>query len=168
MTEEQGASRNELLLALCRSDQEEELIELLENEECNVNYTDGAGNSAAHYAAKTGSIGCLEALVNEEDIILDIQNRLEGETPLHLAVKYADEDAEMADALVELLLAGGADPNIENRNKLTPIMLVNPKFQSIKDKLSQAAAGYEIDDADVVNEDDFEDEGDYSGSEEED
>jgi ankyrin repeat protein len=61
------------------------------------------------HSAKTGSIGCLEALVNEEEINLDIQNRLEGETPLHLAVKYANEDPEMADALVELLLAGGAD-----------------------------------------------------------
>jgi hypothetical protein len=41
---------DELLLALCRGEQEEELIKLLEEEKCNVNYTDGAGNSAAHYA----------------------------------------------------------------------------------------------------------------------
>jgi ankyrin repeat protein len=41
---------------------------------------------------------------------LDIQNTLEGETPLHLAVQYANQDHEMADAMVELLLLGGADP----------------------------------------------------------
>jgi ankyrin repeat protein len=35
---------------------------------------------------------------------------LEGQTPLHIAVQYANQDHEMALAMVELLLAGGADP----------------------------------------------------------
>jgi ankyrin repeat protein len=48
--------------------------------------------------------------VNHDDIDLDIQNTLEGNTPLHVAVQYANEDHEMAVAMVELLLAGGADP----------------------------------------------------------
>lgn len=61
-------------------------------------------------SAKTGSIGCLEVLVNHEEIDLDIQNTLEGNTPLHLAVQYANEDHDMAVAMVELLLAAGADP----------------------------------------------------------
>lgn len=61
------------------------------------------------YSVKAGSIGCLEVLVNHDEVDLDIQNTLEGETPLHLAVKYANEDHEMAEAMVELLLAGGAD-----------------------------------------------------------
>jgi ankyrin repeat protein len=41
---------------------------------------------------------------------LDVKNTLEGNTPLHLAVEHANQDHEMASALVELLLAGGADP----------------------------------------------------------
>ena len=49
-------------------------------------------------------------LVNHEEVDLDIQNTLEGDTPLHLAVRYANEDPEMAEAMVELLLAGEADP----------------------------------------------------------
>jgi ankyrin repeat protein len=48
--------------------------------------------------------------VNHDDIDLDIQNTLEGDTPLHVAVQYANQDHEMAVAMVELLLAGGADP----------------------------------------------------------
>lgn len=61
-------------------------------------------------SAKAGSIGCLEVLVNHDDIDLDIKNTLEGQTPLHIAVQYANQDHEMALAMVELLLAGGADP----------------------------------------------------------
>lgn len=49
-------------------------------------------------------------LVNHDDINLDIKNTLEGQTPLHIAVQYANQDHEMALAMVELLLAGGADP----------------------------------------------------------
>lgn len=60
--------------------------------------------------AKAGAIGCLEILVNLDDIELDVQNRLEGDTPLHKAVQYQTEDVEMATAMVELLLAAGADP----------------------------------------------------------
>lgn len=48
--------------------------------------------------------------MNHDEVDLDIQNTLEGNTPLHLAVQYANEDHEMASAMVELLLAGGANP----------------------------------------------------------
>ncbi|KAG0938163.1 hypothetical protein G6F57_009060 [Rhizopus arrhizus] len=163
MTE--GASNNELLLALCRNDQEEELEKLVEEGKCNVNFADGAGNTAAHYAVKSGSIGCLEVLVNHDDVDLDVKNTLEGNTPLHLAVEYANQDHEMAFALVELLLAGGADPKIQNRDKFIPIQLVNPKHSDIREKLEEASAAYEMDDADIVAEDEDDEEG--SASEEE-
>lgn len=55
--------------------------------------------------------------MNVEEIDLDIQNTLEGNTPLHLAVEYADQDHDMASALVELLLAGGADPKYKWHSK---------------------------------------------------
>ena len=38
------------MLALCRNDQEEDLEQLLDQGNCDVSFTDGAGNSAAHYA----------------------------------------------------------------------------------------------------------------------
>ncbi|KAI8059963.1 ankyrin repeat-containing domain protein [Gilbertella persicaria] len=165
MTEDQGASANELMLALCRGDQEEELEKLLDEGHCDVSFVDGAGNSAAHYAAKSGSIGCLEVLVNHDEVDLDIQNTLEGATPLHLAVQYANQDHEMAAAMVELLLAGGANPKIQNRNQLTPAMLVNPQYKDIKQQLDSASVAYDMDDSDIAHDDDMDDSG--SASEEE-
>lgn len=40
---------DELVLSLCRNDQEEELEKLV-LEDCDVNFVDGAGNTGAHYA----------------------------------------------------------------------------------------------------------------------
>lgn len=62
------------------------------------------------FSVKAGSIGCLEALVNHDEVDLDIQNRIEGDTPLHLAVQFANMEHDMGFAMVDLLLAGGADP----------------------------------------------------------
>ncbi|CAO3657081.1 unnamed protein product [Mucor hiemalis] len=139
------------MLSMCRNDQEAELEQLLEEGDCSVTFTDGIGNSAAHYAAKTGSIGCLEVLVNDDEVDLDIQNTLEGDTPLHFAVKHASEDHEMAKAMVELLIAGGANINIANRDKLTPIMLVSPKHQDIKKLLEEANTTSYLDDNDIAH-----------------
>ncbi|KAI8643869.1 ankyrin repeat-containing domain protein [Parasitella parasitica] len=162
MIEDQGASPNELMLAFCRGDQEEELEKLLEEGQCDVSYRDGAGNTAVHYAAKECSIGCLETLVNVDDIDLDIQNTLEGQTALHMAVKNADENPDMAFAMVELLIAGGANPRIADRNKLTPIMLVNYKHKDILKILNEASV--EIDDSEIANDDEVEDDGSASES----
>jgi hypothetical protein len=41
---------DELMLALCRNDQEEDLENLLDEGNVNLSFVDGAGNSAAHYA----------------------------------------------------------------------------------------------------------------------
>jgi ankyrin repeat protein len=39
---------------------------------------------------------------------VDLKNRIEGDTPLHLAVKLENEDARLG--VVEMLLDAGADP----------------------------------------------------------
>lgn len=52
----------------------------------------------------------MEVLINHNEVDVDISNTIHGETPLHLAVQYANQDYDMAVAMVDLLLAGGADP----------------------------------------------------------
>ncbi|KAI9304695.1 ankyrin repeat-containing domain protein [Cunninghamella echinulata] len=152
---DEGASNNERLLAACRNDQEDVLEEILESENYDIHFTDGAGNTAAHLAAKYGSLGCLEYLVNLDDIDLNIKNLLEGNTPLHYAVEYQNKDEELSYSMVDILLQGGSDVKIENRNKMTPAMLVNPKNDELKKLLTQASAAYEVDDADIANDDEY-------------
>ncbi|KAF7732029.1 hypothetical protein EC973_007134 [Apophysomyces ossiformis] len=154
MTTEEGASINERMLAACRSDQKEELADILEEGNYDLAFTDSIGNTAAHIAAKTGSWECLELLVNEDDIDLDLKNRLEGDTPLHHAVQYQDQDDEIALVMAEMLVEAGADPRIQNRHKLTPVMLVNPKNKKLKDLLSEAVVAHQMGDDDIVDEDD--------------
>ncbi|KAL0074470.1 hypothetical protein J3Q64DRAFT_1647269, partial [Phycomyces blakesleeanus] len=69
-------------------------------------------------------------------------------------VLYQVQDHEMAVAMVEILLMGGADPRLMNRNKLTPAMLVNQKYKDIKDMLEEATVSYGMDDSDIAQEDD--------------
>ncbi|KAI8068499.1 ankyrin repeat-containing domain protein [Gongronella butleri] len=152
MTDE-GASNNELLLAACRNDQEDVVEELLESGSVDIGYTDGAGNTAAHLAAKAGAIGCLEHLVNLDEIDLNVKNRMEGYTPLHYAVEFQQEHVEMAIAMVDILLQGGADPKIENRNKLTAAMMVLPENKELKQLLSKAVVMDQFDDDDIADDD---------------
>jgi ankyrin repeat protein len=74
------------------------------------NHVYSKGFPTTFYSVKAGSIGCLEVLVNHDEVDLDIKNRIEGETPLHLAVQFANTEHDMGFAMVDLLLAGGADP----------------------------------------------------------
>ncbi|KAI8339211.1 ankyrin [Chlamydoabsidia padenii] len=151
---DEGASPNELMLAACRNDSESTLEEIFEAGEYDIGFTDGAGNTAAHIAAKFGSLNCLELLVNLDDIDLDAKNRMDGNTPLHYAVEYQTKDPEYALAMVDLLIQGGADTKIENRRKETPAMLVLPRNKDISDLLNGSSANYQMDDADIANDDD--------------
>lgn len=57
-----------------------------------INYTDGVGNTALHYAVENVSIHVLDLLLDEE-VDVDARNRLEGDTPLHLACRIPNEEA---------------------------------------------------------------------------
>ena len=53
----------------------------------------------------------VEELLDQEGLEVDPVDRMEKETPLHKAVKYANTtDAEGGEMIVELLLEAGADP----------------------------------------------------------
>lgn len=52
-----------------------------------INYKDGLGNTALHYAVKNTSITILDSLLSYDNADVDPQNRLEGDTPLHLVMR---------------------------------------------------------------------------------
>lgn len=73
-----------------------------------INVQDGLGNTPLHYAVSTPSPGVLELLLDYETTDVDLQNRLEGATPLHLAIKLENEAARQG--VASMLLEAGADP----------------------------------------------------------
>ncbi|WOO85140.1 Ankyrin repeat-containing protein [Vanrija pseudolonga] len=128
-----GASANEQLLAAAKTDNEELLLSALEQLE-DVNYADGLGNTALHYAVIHGSTDVLEHLLEHDSIHLDLRNRLQGDTPLHIAVRqrYEEHPAarlyigrevgmdEQLTSTVGSLLEAGADQLVKNRHGQRP------------------------------------------------
>lgn len=82
-----------------------------------INFADGIGNTALHYACAQASVQVIDALL-EEEVDVDLRNRLEGNTPLHEACRVEHE--EPRNWIVSELLSAGADPRIRNAAGLTP------------------------------------------------
>lgn len=61
-----------------------------------------------HDSASAPSPDALSILLETEGTDVDLQNRLDRATPLHLAVKLENEDARQG--VIEMLLDAGADP----------------------------------------------------------
>ncbi|KAK8861213.1 hypothetical protein IAR55_002032 [Kwoniella newhampshirensis] len=128
--EDQGASPTERLLAAAKSDNEGMIEEALA-ELKDINVTDGLGNTALHYAIIHASTNVLETILCHETCDVDLRNRLQGDTPLHIAVRNGWEEHEgLRLYLVESLLEAGADTSIKNRYNQRPIDLLPPSDPS--------------------------------------
>lgn len=161
-----GASPNERLLAAAKQDSEEMILEVFEKEGTyDINYVDGLGNTALHYAAQYGSTDCLEHILEQDGCDVDIQNRLEKATPLHLGVRIEDE--ELRHYVVASLLDAGANPKIRNKFGQTPMDMLQDDDEHTREIFRKAAASATMIAAgDLVDEDDLEEAG--AGSEDED
>ncbi|MCJ1377933.1 hypothetical protein MMC17_001029 [Xylographa soralifera] len=166
--ENEGASPREIIIEACRRDNVPLLHELLASYASAAQTAslinsakDGVGNHCLHIAASSGSYDVLEELLDQEDVEVDPLDRMEGESPLHKAVRYVNGlDAEEwagAAPLVELLVEAGADVRLRNKAKLRPIELVDPRNAELR-AILQRAEYAEMAGDDVVNEDE-EDEG---------
>ncbi|KIO17345.1 hypothetical protein M407DRAFT_246768 [Tulasnella calospora MUT 4182] len=114
MSEEKGASNNERLLNAAREDHADLLEEILEEDDVDINYKDGLGNTALHYAVQRGSENVIEKILECEGCDVDLQNRVDGATPLHLACQLEDDDARAT--MIWHLLEAGANMRIKDKH----------------------------------------------------
>ncbi|EME88121.1 uncharacterized protein MYCFIDRAFT_209713 [Pseudocercospora fijiensis CIRAD86] len=177
MADDEGASPKELLLESCRRNNTTLLSEVLAGSPFNskataiANFlnstTDALGSSALHVAAQYGSYEVLDMILDQEGVEIDGQEKREGDTCLHKAVRYTNNlpqnEWEHGKAVVDILVDAGCDPRIRNKAKLRPIDLVDPRNTELRSVLQKAELMLMASD-DVVVEDD-EDGPDGPGSE---
>ncbi|TFY65699.1 hypothetical protein EVG20_g5385 [Dentipellis fragilis] len=159
MSEEHtGADNNQRLLAAARDDNEELLQEVFEKGGFDINFQDGNADSeilpALHYAASHGSTDILESLLTHEECDVDPINRLEGATPLHLAIRL--EDKGVRKYVVENLLEAGADTRIKDKNGDTVLDLLTADDEDIKTLIRKSQAQSAVSMDDIVSDDDGE------------
>ncbi|KAG8753984.1 hypothetical protein FRC12_011355 [Ceratobasidium sp. 428] len=114
-------------------------------------------------SASHASTDVLEHILEQEDCDVDLQNRIDGYTPLHLAVRISHPKARMA--VVTSLLDAGADPRIKDKHGQRPIDSVPFTDTTLRDAFRKAEAEASVDQGDIANDSDGEP-GSGSGSEE--
>lgn len=101
---------------------------------------DAIGDSPLHLASKYGSFEVLDLLLDQQGVEIDNGNKLDGSTPLHLAVEYCEKEPEHGLFIVQTLLEAGCDALTKNRSGLTPRDLVgsSKEFDSLRDELESS------------------------------
>jgi hypothetical protein len=95
------------------------------------------GNHLYHEAALRGNYEIIDALLDMPDFECDPVNRVEGDTPLHSAVRWINSEPpaqrEFGNALVEMMLEAGSSVRVKNKGGLTPLQLVDPGNEGLKE-----------------------------------
>lgn len=163
MTQEnhiEGASYPEQLLEAARRNNTELLLqiksELNNDQEKLANLINTTSevitlNSPLHLATQLGNWEFIDIVLDIEGVEIDPINR-EGDTPLHLAVKYTIDEPEHGYFVIDNLLDAGSDPRIKDKHNLKPVDYVNKDNQKLKDLLESAeyAISMEIPDDEIL------------------
>ncbi|KAL1965375.1 hypothetical protein VTN77DRAFT_5812 [Rasamsonia byssochlamydoides] len=148
MADDEGATPRELVVEACRRDQPHLIEQVLEsmseksNEEVAEffnNVKDALGNYALHICAMYGSYDVMDALFDIQYFECDPLTRVDQETPLHLAVRFANEkDADLGLEMIKMMCEAGCDPRVRNKHGQKPADLVYAEHKEIKLALQKA------------------------------
>ncbi|KAK2597298.1 hypothetical protein QQS21_006072 [Conoideocrella luteorostrata] len=145
--EHEGASTKELLIESCRRNNTDLLSETLQgrpdaeittllNETTTV-----MGNHLYHEAASRGNYEIIDLLLDQPSFECDPINRLEGDTPLHTAIRWLNSEPiaqrEFGHALIEMMLEAGSNPRVKNKGGLTALQLVDPTNKKLRELIKQ-------------------------------
>ncbi|KAJ5736791.1 uncharacterized protein N7483_001916 [Penicillium malachiteum] len=147
MADDEGASPRELIVEACRRDQPHLIEQVLDSmsEKSNEDVaqffngvTDALGNHALHICALYGSYDVMDSLFDIQYFECDPLTRMDKDTPLHIAVRFANEkDAELGEEMVKMMCEAGCDPRVRNKHGQKPADLVFNKPE-IKQALQKA------------------------------
>ncbi|RKU45417.1 hypothetical protein DL546_006047 [Coniochaeta pulveracea] len=145
--EHEGATVQEQLIEACRRNNVDLLHEILEplgdDEIADLlnNTTTVMGNHLYHEAALHGNYEIIDALLDQPNFECDPVNRTEGDTPLHSAIRWINSEPpaqrEFGNALVDMMLEAGSSTRVKNKGGLTPLQLVDPANEGLKEVISK-------------------------------
>lgn len=80
-------------------------------------------------------------LLDQHEFECDPINRVEGDTPLHSAIRWINgqppAQREFGNALVEMMLEAGSSTRVKNKAKLTPYQLVDPRNSGLRELIQR-------------------------------
>lgn len=80
-------------------------------------------------------------LLDQPDFECDPINRIEGDTPLHSAIRWINSEPpaqrEFGNALIEMMLEAGSSTRVKNKAKLTPYHLVDPRNTGLRELIQK-------------------------------
>jgi hypothetical protein len=118
----------------------------------------------------------IDMLLDQEGFECDPLTRVEGDTPLHSAIRYINslpmtpETSEFSSQLISMMTEAGNDPRIKNKAKLTPCQLTDPRNVKLKRQLEDAVdimqnqGDFIVADGEGVDGEEEEFDDDYAGS----
>lgn len=142
--EHEGASVQEILIEACRRNNVDLLTQIIEETGDDdkmaslLNDTRTVmGNHLYHEAASRGNYEIIDMLLDQDGFECDPVNRVEGDTPLHTAIRWINSEPpaqrEFGAALVEMMLEAGSSTRVRNKGGLTPLQLVDPSNAALKE-----------------------------------
>jgi len=151
-----SAVNNKRLLAAVKEDNEDLLREVIDQPGTfDINYQDGVGKTALHYAVLHQSTSVIKHILRCEQCDVDPIDRIDHVTPLHLAVKLDDPESRLF--FVKQLLSAGADYTIRNKYNETALDLVRTDDRNVRSMLRKYQAAASIDKDDIADDDDDDD-----------
>ena len=128
----------DLLLSASRQNQHERVRGMIEVGGIPASHSNSIGQSSLHIYAMWGSIDCMKVLI-EHGADVNAANMLNGDTPLHMAVWSHKTSADDKQAIVDILLDAGADPNLRDYGGKAPAdLLVSDKLPPFPPNLLSA------------------------------
>ncbi|KAL8295901.1 hypothetical protein RB600_001408 [Gaeumannomyces tritici] len=142
----EGASVQERLIEACRRNNVDLLTEVIEETNDDDKMADllnntrtVMGNHLYHEAASQGNYEIIDMLLDQHGFECDPVNRVEGDTPLHTAIRWINSEPpaqrEFGAALVEMMLEAGSNTRVRNKGGLTPLQLVDPSNPALKEAI---------------------------------